>query len=141
MPRHKPIEIKGQEALFEPPPYERPDKSTVRVPLPPLWTENKAKLIERYLFYFVLVTKHGTYIDGFSGPQDPDNPDSWACKLVLESHAPFLREFWLCDLDPSGVAALKSMVSHIERPKYRRIEVVCGDFNVKVNEILRGCKI
>jgi hypothetical protein len=25
----------------------------------PLWTENKAKLIERYLFYFVLVTKHG----------------------------------------------------------------------------------
>ena len=31
----------------------------------PLWTKNKAKLIERYLYYFVLVTKHGTYIDGF----------------------------------------------------------------------------
>lgn len=122
-----------------PPPAEKPQlfKTQQR----PLWTENKAKLIERYLFYFVLVTKHGAYIDGFAAPQDPDNPDSWACKLVLESQPPFLREFWLCDLDPSGVAALKSMVSHIERPKYRRIEVVCGDFNVKVHEILRGCKI
>ncbi len=39
----------------------------------PLWTHNKAKLIERYLYYFVLVTKHGTYIDGFSGPQSPEN--------------------------------------------------------------------
>lgn len=35
----------------------------------PIWTENKAKLIERYLYYFVLVTHHGTYIDGFAGPQ------------------------------------------------------------------------
>ena len=34
-----------------------------------IWTENKAKLIERYLYYFVLITKHGTYIDGFAGPQ------------------------------------------------------------------------
>ncbi|MCI0628905.1 MAG: hypothetical protein L0387_45880 [Acidobacteria bacterium] len=38
----------------------------------PLWTQNKAKLIERYLYYFVMVTKHGTYIDGFAGPQDPE---------------------------------------------------------------------
>ena len=28
-----------------------------------IWTENKAKLIERYLYYFVLVTKHGTYVE------------------------------------------------------------------------------
>lgn len=39
----------------------------------PLWTKNKARLIERYLYYFVLITKHGAYIDGFAGPQQPDN--------------------------------------------------------------------
>jgi hypothetical protein len=50
-----------------------------------LWTGNKAMLIERYLYYFVLVTKHGTYIDGFAGPQDTDRPESWAARLVLEA--------------------------------------------------------
>ncbi len=52
------------------------------------WTENKAKLIERYLFYFVLVTKHGTYIDGFAGPQGV--PQNWAAQLVLETEPPLL---------------------------------------------------
>ena len=49
----------------------------------PVWTEQKAKLIARYLRYFVFITKHGAYIDGFSAPKDPDNPNSWAAKLVL----------------------------------------------------------
>jgi len=35
-----------------------------KTPLDPIWTKNKAKLIERYLLYFVYITKHGTYIDG-----------------------------------------------------------------------------
>jgi len=48
-----------------------------------LWTENKAQLIERYLLYFVYITKHGTYIDGFAGPQREDQPEAWAAKLVL----------------------------------------------------------
>ncbi len=41
----------------------------------PVWTEHKANLIARYLYYFVLITKHGTYIDGFAGPQRPENPE------------------------------------------------------------------
>ena len=49
----------------------------------PLWTENKARLIERYLYYFVLITKHGTYIDGFAGPQKKEPPFTWAAKFVL----------------------------------------------------------
>ena len=40
----------------------------------PVWTESKARLIERYLYYFVLITKHGTYIDGFAGPQHKESP-------------------------------------------------------------------
>src|SRR5215475_12658104 len=79
----------------------------------PLWTENKAKLIERYLFYFVLVTKHGAYIDGFAAPQDSKNQDSWAAKLVLESKPPLLREFWLCDISKDGIAALRSLKSKL----------------------------
>jgi hypothetical protein len=42
---------------------------------------NKARLIYRYLFYFVLVTKHGTYIGGFAGPQGVQ--ENWAAQLVL----------------------------------------------------------
>lgn len=107
----------------------------------PLWTENKAKLIERYLFYFVLVTKHGAYIDGFAGPQNPQNPESWACKLVLESKPQFLREFWLCELSDEGYAGLKSMVEATPKPKNRKIHLRHGDFNKKVHEILRDCDI
>ncbi len=52
----------------------------------PVWTDNKAKFIMSYLRYFVLLTKHGTYIDGFAGPQEEaDDADSWTAKLVLES--------------------------------------------------------
>lgn len=65
-----------------PPPTGKPIKFTPQ--RRPLWTENKAKFIERYLFYFVLITKHGAYIDGFAAPQDAMNPGSWAAKLVLE---------------------------------------------------------
>jgi hypothetical protein len=92
--------IKAQFNLFVdlPPPADKPIqfKPAER----PIWTENKAKLIERYLFYFVLITKHGAYIDGFAGPQYDGKEDAWAAKLVLESKPAFLRNFWLCDIDP-----------------------------------------
>ena len=58
-----------QPVLFELPasgavePFVRPLRH-------PIWTEYKARLIERYLYYFVMITKHGTYIDGFAGPQE-----------------------------------------------------------------------
>ena len=107
----------------------------------PLWTENKAKLIERYLFYFVLITKHGAYIDGFAGPQDPKNADSWACKLVLESKPQLLREFWLCERSVDGHAALDALIRNTPRPKNRKVHLLHGDFNRKVRDILRGCRI
>src|SRR5712672_141396 len=49
-------------------PATGPKRLTFKRPQHPIWTENKAKLIERYLYYFVMVTKHGAYIDGFAGP-------------------------------------------------------------------------
>jgi hypothetical protein len=110
----------SQWELFSdlPPPSGKPLK--FKPQQRPLWTENKAKFIERYLFYFVLVTKHGCYIDGFSAPQDADNPQSWACKLVLESKPQLLREFWLCDLSSKGCAALREMVKAVPCPKKAR---------------------
>jgi three-Cys-motif partner protein len=122
-----------------PPPTEK--KITFRRSERPLWTENKARLIERYLFYFVLITRHGAYIDGFAGPQRANAQGSWAAKLVLESEPKFLREFWLCELNPKRVAALEAMVKSQASVKGRRIRVVSGDFNQNVESILSQCGI
>src|SRR5262245_21837561 len=110
-----------------PPPSSKP--MTFRRPDRPLWTENKARLIERYLFYFVLITRHGCYIDGFAGPQRVNAQGSWAAKLVLESEPKLLREFWLCETDPKRVSGLQALVKGQPSVRGRKIEVVAGDFN------------
>jgi three-Cys-motif partner protein len=124
-----------------PPPALGPKQLKFRRPQHPIWTENKAKLIERYLYYFVLVTKHGAYIDGFAAPQAEAKPESWAAKLVLESKPPFLRDFWLCDIDPKGAAALRELIRIQPKLPGRNIEVVEGDFNEKVCDILSSGEI
>lgn len=101
----------------------------------PLWTKNKAKLIERYLYYFVLVTHHGTYIDGFAGPQKDGKPEMWAAKLVLESEPRWLRHFYLYDIGRKQVNALKRLKE--DQPERdskgrkinREIYVQRGNFN------------
>lgn len=111
----------------------------VRVPERSIWTENKAKLIERYLYYFVMITKHGTYIDGFAGPQSPDVPDSWSAKLVLENRPAWLRHFYLFDIDPDQIARLERLKdSHNER------NIVVSppiDFNVGICKVLDAKQI
>ncbi|HXG29323.1 MAG TPA: three-Cys-motif partner protein TcmP [Nevskiales bacterium] len=113
---------------------------TVRQLRHPVWSHQKARLIELYLHYFVLVTKHGTYIDGFAGPQAPDHPESWAAKRVLECEPRWLRNFFFCELDPDGAVALQQLVdSQLPRRKKepkRQWKVLVGDFNTKVDEIL-----
>jgi three-Cys-motif partner protein len=112
----------------------------------PIWTENKAKLIERYLQYFVFVTHHGTYIDGFAGPQEPDVeehwPDMWAAKLVLESEPKWFRHFHLFDIDPGQVRYLENLKeaqpSHDSKGRKvtRSVDIYCQDFNVGVHHLL-----
>ena len=111
----------------------------------PIWTESKAKLIERYLYYFVLITKHGTYIDGFAGPQKPDKPEMWAAKLAVESKPRWLKHFYLFDRDSKQVEYLKSMKkSQLPRktnePR-RTIHIYHGDFNILVHGFLENCPI
>ena len=102
----------------------------------PLWTQQKAKLISRYLHYFVLITKHGVYIDGFAGPQDSDQPDRWAAKLVLESEPRWMRSFFLCDKDGTQSEALEKLRESQPETKDRTINVACADFNTHVDEVL-----
>lgn len=111
----------------------------------PLWTQNKARLIQAYLQLFVFITYHGTYIDGFAAPQDADHSDeTWAAKLVLEMEPKRIREFWLCDVSPKGIEKLAGLrAAHAApdvRPK-RRITVLPGDFNERVYEILQSGRI
>ena len=111
----------------------------------PIWTENKARLIERYLYYFVLITKHGTYIDGFAGPQEAEKPEMWAAKLVLESEPKRLRHLHFYDIDANQEAALndlkQSQPSRKAKEPKREIEVYGGDFNHLIHELLNSGKI
>jgi three-Cys-motif partner protein len=108
----------------------------------PIWTENKAKLIERYLYYFVLITKHGTYIDGFAGPQEADEPEMWAARLVLESEPRWLKHFFLFDEKSQQVKYLEDLKQSQPtrdskgRKLYRDIHIYKGDFNTKIREVL-----
>jgi three-Cys-motif partner protein len=114
----------------------------------PIWTENKAHFIQKYLRYFVQVTKHGAYIDGFAGPQSFDHLDAWCAALVLESEPKWLRHFFLCEIKKRGISELKKLVASQgialdknKRKIFRNIEVFHGDFNAKVDQILSSGKI
>lgn len=116
-----------------PPPGDKPIR--FKRPERPIWTENKAKLIARYLRYFVMITKHGAYIDGFAGPQYPDKVDAWAAKLSLDSRPPLLRKFWLCELSGEKLPALYEL-ARTSALKGRTIEVLPGNFNNNIRGIL-----
>lgn len=128
-----------QLPLFDLPEIERPFRSpSFRGINHPVWTENKAKLIERYLYYFVLVTKHGTYIDGFAGPQSSRNHNMWAAKLVLEIQPDWLGPFFLCENNARQFHELESLKGN--HPD-RNISLYNNDFNESVVDILGSGKI
>lgn len=87
-----------------------------------------------------MITKHGTYIDGFAAPQEVSQPDMWAAKLVLEMTPKWFRDFWLCDISPAGVDRLKALRSEHASPN-RRITVLEGDFNERVCDVLQSGQI
>jgi three-Cys-motif partner protein len=113
----------------------------------PIWTGCKAKLIERYLYYFVQITRHGTYIDGFSGPQKLGKEDMWAAKLVLESRPRWFRTFHLFELNPKSVELLIKMRDDqpprdkTKREPKRRVEIYPGDFNANIGPALKNAPI
>jgi three-Cys-motif partner protein len=104
--------------------------------------------IRHYLRYFVQITKHGVYIDGFAGPQSFDHLDAWSAALVLDSDPKWLRSFFLCELSARGVKALQRLVEVQSdardkkgRMVNRKIEVLPGDFNQTIGTVLCNGKI
>jgi len=108
----------------------------------PIWTGCKAKLIERYLYYFVQITFHGTYIDGFAGPQKIGKEDMWAAKLVLESRPRWFSTFHLFELNEKSVDLLVQLRDSqpprdkSKREPKRRVEIYGGDFNANIGPAL-----
>ena len=143
--------LEAQQFLFEarefPPFDDLPAEPNLRTIDRPVWTDNKAHFIMRYLRYFVFITKHGTYIDGFAGPQEERMCDTWAARLVLESEPKWMRHFHLCDEKRSQVALLEHLkaaqplVSASGVKISRDVTIYHGDFNDKLNEILLGANI
>jgi three-Cys-motif partner protein len=135
-----------QLTLFDLPPGNRPEAAIPPIKNP-IWTEHKARLIERYLYYFVLITHHGAYIDGFAGPQEEDKPQMWAAKLVLESEPRWLQRFFLCDASESKSKLLQQLKAEQKPPSRekkepkRSIDVICGDFNSVYRHILDSAPI
>lgn len=127
---------------FDLPKLDQPPEILFKSLSSPLWSENKAKLIERYLYYFVQITHHGTYIDGFTGPQAPDVPDTWSAKLVIESRPRWLRKFFLFERSPAKVKCIRELInSQPPRDKAknepsREFIVQQGDFNENITPVL-----
>jgi three-Cys-motif partner protein len=89
--------------------------------------------VRDYLVLFVQVTRHGTYLDGFAGPQEMALFDTWAARLVLEVQQ--LRNFHFFEKLPVGVAALQLLrADHADRA----ITVWPGDFNARIAELLNA---
>lgn len=132
-----------QTTLFDMP-EAAPSEPKVKQAQHPVWSDNKAALIERYLRLFVYITKHGTYIDGFAGPQAPDKTDAWSAKLVIESRPRWFRNFFLFDKSPSQVQRLQNLVDSQPPPdrtrseSKRNFQVLRGDFNEAVVQLLRS---
>ena len=132
--------MKDQSTLFDLPPESKRESAFKHLKYP-IWTENKAKLIERYLYYFVLITKHGTYIDGFSGPQEPDKPGMWSAKLVLESKPRWFRNFYLFEKDPAQISKLKKLKTEIiNDPETRLKRNINTEFHQEQNQVDDGAQ-
>ncbi|HEY0758727.1 MAG TPA: three-Cys-motif partner protein TcmP [Acidisarcina sp.] len=113
-----------------------------------IWSDHKARFIQHYLQYFVQITKHGTYIDGFAGPQYLDKLDAWTAALVLASEPKWLRHFYLCELAQNSAKCLRDLVgsqpipmSKSGRRLPRKVDVVSGDFNLTIEGILASGRI
>ena len=134
--------MNDEKFLFEMPPEDLKVAETKFRERNPIWTGCKAKLIERYLFYFVQITHSGTYIDAFAGPQETDKHEMWSAKLVLESNPRWLRNFLLFEAKDSQVKHLENLRDvqppHNKQKKEpkRKIEIYPGDFNENIIKVL-----
>ena len=105
----------------------------------PLWTAEKASLIDEYIHRFLLVTKHGVYMDLFAGPQRVDDTERWSVRRVLERRSegnPSIRHYAVCDQDPAQVERLRQLGS-----RHCSFRVYAGDVNEHIHTMLSEAPI
>ena len=105
----------------------------------PLWTAEKACLIDEYIHRFLLVTKHGVYLDLFAGPQRVDDIESWSVRRVLERRTegnPSIRHYAVCDEDPAQVERLRELGG-----RHGSFRVYAGDANEQIHTMLSEAPI
>ena len=105
----------------------------------PLWTIDKSRLIDEYIHHFLLVTKHGVYLDLFAGPQHASDMDNWSVRRVLERRTegnPAIRHYAVCDIKRQQVKRLRVLGQN--HPSFRVYE---GDANERVHEMLKEAPI
>lgn len=121
---------------------ETSGRGLATAPKPPDQTNSKSKLIAEYISNFQQITKGGLFIDGFAAPQRRSHEDAWSAARVLAIEPARLRTFWLCDLEPEGLAQLKKLKAlHHQKPRWRRVFVMEGDFDQTIDSILASGRI
>ena len=129
-------------ALFE---DLSPDKPSPRKQKPPvevstpLWTADKAALIDEYIHHFLLVTKHGVYLDLFAGPQRAGDTESWSVRRVLERRThgnPAIGHYAVCDQDPEQAQQLRDLGNG-----HHSFRVYEGDANECIHQMLMDAPI
>jgi three-Cys-motif partner protein len=108
----------------------------------PLHSNAKSRLIAAYLSMYQQITHGGLYIDGFAGPQKRHFQEAWTARRVLELEPKWLSQFWLCELEPTGLEALRALkAKHDRMPRTRRVSVMAGDFNKTIPMILKSQRL
>jgi hypothetical protein len=75
------------------------------------WSSNKAELVRDYLKLFTFVTKSGTYLDAFAGPQNSNELEAWCARLVTEMKPRWIGGLYLFEQKASSAEALEEMLS------------------------------
>lgn len=132
--------INKDQGEFPFPKVERKKEPTFQQIAQPLWTQSKATLVAKYLKNFCYVTRHGTYLDAFAGPQRVKNLDMWSAKLVLDNRPRRLRHFHFFERNRAKVKMLQDLKdSQPPRTKSEgkgTIDIYQGDCNRKLPAML-----
>ena len=130
-----------QLALFDSPGPARPRAQARNRPpniAAPLWTAYKSRLIDEYIHHFLMISKHGVYLDLFAGPQHETDLENWSVRRVLQrrTEGPAIRHYAVCDIDPAKTQRLRDVGK--THPSFR---VYDGDANERVHQMLKDARI
>ncbi|MCA1703933.1 MAG: three-Cys-motif partner protein TcmP, partial [Actinobacteria bacterium] len=125
--------VEGQQGLFPAAEFATGKPRTLKPLSRPLWTELKAALVARYLYYFIFITKHGTYIDAFAGRQSDSAHEGWAVEEVLKNQPDWLRRYFLFERSMERAVELEELPARFPG---RAISITVGDCNVELPRVL-----